>query len=416
MSKSLSAYARQFLDMMGKPDVDHISGLSPGDFHRAEDHLEEPALHRRHGDRDLRLPAPAVRPRRHALFARDRPADHRDAGAGHGRCRHGDAGGHARLSAGPDRPRPQGRVPQGIPRPAQAGLPAGQGRTARSTSWKTRRRWTRSSATTSTWWWTGSWCAKGIETRLADSFRTALNLADGIAVLETAPARGRGRARPHHLFREIRLPGLRLHHRRDRAAPVLLQRALRRLPGLRRAGGGAVLRRTPGRARPGPDPDAGRHRALGQVEIALLHRRRSRRCPSTTASTRRPSGRTCPTAVQEVFLHGSRRRGDPASAMTRAGASIRSAASSRASSPTWNAATARPTAPGSREEIERYQNNRPCGTCDGYRLKPEALAVKIAGLHVGQVVQMSITEAYAWIGSRARDADRRRRTRSPARS
>jgi excinuclease ABC subunit A len=50
-----------------------------------------------------------------------------------------------------------------------------------------------------------------------------------------------------------------------------------------------------------------------------------------------------------------------------------------------------------REEFERYQNNRACGTCGGYRLKPEALAVKIAGLHVGQVVQMSIREAYAWI-------------------
>jgi excinuclease ABC subunit A len=52
-----------------------------------------------------------------------------------------------------------------------------------------------------------------------------------------------------------------------------------------------------------------------------------------------------------------------------------------------------------REEFERYQNNRDCGTCHGYRLKPEALAVKIAGLHVGQVVRMSIKEAYAWIGS-----------------
>jgi excinuclease ABC subunit A len=57
-----------------------------------------------------------------------------------------------------------------------------------------------------------------------------------------------------------------------------------------------------------------------------------------------------------------------------------------------------------REEFERYQNNRPCGTCNGYRLKPEALAVKIgpAGggqeklLHVGQVVQMSIREAHDW--------------------
>jgi excinuclease ABC subunit A len=52
-----------------------------------------------------------------------------------------------------------------------------------------------------------------------------------------------------------------------------------------------------------------------------------------------------------------------------------------------------------REEFERYQNNRSCGTCHGYRLRPEALAVKIAGLHVGQVVQMSIKEAVAWCAS-----------------
>ncbi|WP_424931417.1 excinuclease ABC subunit UvrA [Amaricoccus macauensis] len=49
-----------------------------------------------------------------------------------------------------------------------------------------------------------------------------------------------------------------------------------------------------------------------------------------------------------------------------------------------------------REEFERYQNNRPCHTCGGYRLKPEALAVKIAGLHVGEVVRMSIREARDW--------------------
>ncbi|RKF16960.1 excinuclease ABC subunit UvrA [Roseovarius spongiae] len=54
-----------------------------------------------------------------------------------------------------------------------------------------------------------------------------------------------------------------------------------------------------------------------------------------------------------------------------------------------------------REEFERYQNNRPCGACDGYRLRDEALAVKIGGgdalLHIGQVVQMSIREALEWI-------------------
>ncbi|MEO9514653.1 MAG: excinuclease ABC subunit UvrA [Paracoccaceae bacterium] len=52
-----------------------------------------------------------------------------------------------------------------------------------------------------------------------------------------------------------------------------------------------------------------------------------------------------------------------------------------------------------REEFERYQNNRPCGACDGYRLRAEALAVKIADFHVGQVVQLSIREALDWCNS-----------------
>jgi excinuclease ABC subunit A len=52
-----------------------------------------------------------------------------------------------------------------------------------------------------------------------------------------------------------------------------------------------------------------------------------------------------------------------------------------------------------REEFERYQNNRPCGACGGYRLKPEALAVKIGGLHVGEVVRMSIRQALDWVES-----------------
>ena len=52
-----------------------------------------------------------------------------------------------------------------------------------------------------------------------------------------------------------------------------------------------------------------------------------------------------------------------------------------------------------REKFERYQNNRACGACEGYRLRPEALAVKINGLHIGQVVEMSIKEAAAWMAA-----------------
>jgi len=51
---------------------------------------------------------------------------------------------------------------------------------------------------------------------------------------------------------------------------------------------------------------------------------------------------------------------------------------------------------GMREEIEKYMSAKPCVACGGYRLKPEALAVKIDGLHVGKVSEMSIRVASQW--------------------
>lgn len=50
----------------------------------------------------------------------------------------------------------------------------------------------------------------------------------------------------------------------------------------------------------------------------------------------------------------------------------------------------------SREEIERFMSGTPCPACKGYRLKPEALAVKIGGLHIGQITEKSIRHADAW--------------------
>src|SRR5208282_4264619 len=49
-----------------------------------------------------------------------------------------------------------------------------------------------------------------------------------------------------------------------------------------------------------------------------------------------------------------------------------------------------------REEIARYFTDVPCEACHGYRLKPEALCVKIGGLHIGQVSDMSVKGAAAW--------------------
>ena len=131
-----------------------------------------------------------------------------------------------------------------------------------------------------------------IAARLADSFETALELADGIAIVEFADApkavpltpalsrqsRGEGsRAAPtwmavpsppgegqgegaeataepgtgaHHLLAALRLPGLRLHHRRNRAAAVLLQQPVRRVPEMRRPRHRAEIRVRACRARP----------------------------------------------------------------------------------------------------------------------------------------------------------------------
>jgi excinuclease ABC subunit A len=52
-----------------------------------------------------------------------------------------------------------------------------------------------------------------------------------------------------------------------------------------------------------------------------------------------------------------------------------------------------------REELARYQSTAACETCAGHRLKPEALAVKIGGLHISEVAQMSIVEARDWFAA-----------------
>ena len=49
-----------------------------------------------------------------------------------------------------------------------------------------------------------------------------------------------------------------------------------------------------------------------------------------------------------------------------------------------------------REELSRYQGAHPCEACGGYRLKPQALAVKIGGKHIGEVGDLSIKAANIW--------------------
>ncbi len=49
-----------------------------------------------------------------------------------------------------------------------------------------------------------------------------------------------------------------------------------------------------------------------------------------------------------------------------------------------------------REELSRYQGEKPCAVCRGARLKPEALAVRVAGRNIAEASDQSIDRALAW--------------------
>ena len=239
-------------------------------LHRAEDDLAQSALDGRHGDRDLRLSAASVRARGRALFAGDGASNRKPDGEPDGRPHPGAPGRHAAFPARAHRARPQGRIQEGVRRAAEEGLPARQGR--RQVPRDRRRTRARQEAQ-----------ARHRSGRGSDRCKTGHR---------QPPARfHRDRARPHRRPRrrrirrqegrqghtrtsfdviQIRLPRLRLHHSGDRAAPVQLQQSAWRLSDLRRARHAALFRRGAGRTRRKPHAPQGRHRTLGQIDLALL--------------------------------------------------------------------------------------------------------------------------------------------------
>ncbi len=52
-----------------------------------------------------------------------------------------------------------------------------------------------------------------------------------------------------------------------------------------------------------------------------------------------------------------------------------------------------------REEFLKFQAISNCESCNGYRLKPEALCIKIADKHIGHVCDMAISDAVKWFGN-----------------
>ncbi|MDB5567971.1 MAG: excinuclease subunit, partial [Tardiphaga sp.] len=52
-----------------------------------------------------------------------------------------------------------------------------------------------------------------------------------------------------------------------------------------------------------------------------------------------------------------------------------------------------------REELGKYFSDVPCDGCHGYRLKPEALSVKIGAKHIGEISEMSVRHAGEWFAT-----------------
>jgi excinuclease ABC subunit A len=52
-----------------------------------------------------------------------------------------------------------------------------------------------------------------------------------------------------------------------------------------------------------------------------------------------------------------------------------------------------------REELSRYQAEKPCAVCNGARLKPEALAVRVGGKNIAEASELSIRAASAWFST-----------------
>ena len=219
--ESLSAYARQFLELMQKPDVDSIEGLSPAIS------IEQKTTSR--NPRSTVGTVTEIYDYLRLLFARvgvpyspatGLPIESQTVSQMVDLVMAMPEKTRLYLLA-PIVQRPQGRVPQGARRAAQARLPAGQDRRQSSPRSRTPRPWTRSASTTSRWWSTASWSAPASRRAWPRASRPRSTWPTAWSSPRTlTAARASG-----DLLGPLRLPGLRLHHRRDRAAAVLLQLA-----------------------------------------------------------------------------------------------------------------------------------------------------------------------------------------------
>lgn len=397
--ESLSAYARQFLDMMGKPDVDHISGLSPaisieqkttsknprstvGTVTEIYDYLR--LLYARAGTpyspaTGLPITAQQVQDMVDAVMAlpegtrayllapivRDRKGEYRKELLDlrkQGFQRVKIDGAFHELEEAPS-----------LDKKLRHDIDVVVDRIV---------------------------VRAGLETRLADSFRTALDLADGIAILELAPpadAPGDFVAERITFSEKFACPvsGFTIPEIEPRlfsfnapfgACPVCDGLGMELFFDERLVVPDITLKLTDGALAPWAKSKSPYQTQT--IDALARHYGFDKRKP----------WRDLPEAVQQVFLYGSGEEEIPFR-FDEGGRVYQVSRSFEGLIPNLERRYRETESAWSREELERYRNSRPCGACHGYRLKPEALAVKIAGLHIGEVVQMSIREAHDWVAT-----------------
>ncbi|WP_166416511.1 excinuclease ABC subunit UvrA [Cochlodiniinecator piscidefendens] len=392
--ESLSAYARQFLDMMQKPDVDHISGLSPAISIEQKTTSKNP--------RSTVGTVTEIYDYMRLLFARvgvpfspatGKPIEAQQVQDMVDRVMAMDDGLRGYLLApiirdrkGEYRKEFQELRKQGFQRVKVDGAfydldepPTLDKKFRHDIDVVVDRLVVRA----------------GMETRLADSFRTALDLADGIAILETAPKEGEPERFTFSERFACPVSGFTIPEIEPRlfsfnapfgACPDCDGLGMELFFDERLVVPDAALKLYDGALAPwrkGKSPYF-----LQTIEAIAKHYEFDKNTP----------WRDLPAHVKQVFLYGSGEEeipfrydeGGRVYEITRGfeGVIPNMERRYRETDSNWI-----------REEFERYQNNRPCNTCEGYRLRQEALAVKIADVHVGQVVQMSIKEAYDWCAS-----------------
>ena len=234
--------------------------------------------------------------------------------------------------------------------------------------------------------------------RLTDSIETALKLADG--VVEVAQRR---RGNDRDLLRALRLPELRHLAARARAAPLLLQLAVRRVPDLRWT----------------------RHASSRERTAHPRQTRRSRFSRAWCLPWGEPSGYlrkiVLPALARQLKFDLNTPWGDLPEERARRDPPRREARSGKqegSGDVEWEGVLRNverrydeSESDSVRMELQEFMIEVPCSDCGGRRLKREALSVTVQGRSIGDIVELPVTDTLSFFESRSRSQERQARAR-----